>query len=78
LNTVGLRRAGLSPAERLELKQLYHALLRGGQNLRAALAAAREQFTGTAAKTVLEFVAASKRGVCFDAGRTDGEETEGE
>ena len=30
LNTVGLRRAGLTPAERLELKQLYHALFREG------------------------------------------------
>ena len=38
LNTVGLRRAGLTPAERLELKQLYHALFREGRNLRAAVA----------------------------------------
>ena len=38
LNTVGLRRAGLTPAERLELKQLYRALFREGRNLRAAVA----------------------------------------
>src|SRR5262249_57622491 len=34
LNTIGLRRAGLSPADRLELKQLYHSLFRSGLNLR--------------------------------------------
>jgi hypothetical protein len=33
LNTVGLRRAGLSAAERLELKRLYQKLFRSGQNL---------------------------------------------
>ena len=43
LNTVGLRRAGLTPAERLELKQLYHALFRQGHNLRAAVASARAE-----------------------------------
>ena len=41
LNTVGLRRAGLSHAERLELKELYHALFRNGLNLKAALAQAQ-------------------------------------
>jgi len=30
LNTVGLRRASLTPEERLELKRLYHALFRQG------------------------------------------------
>ena len=68
LNTVGLRRAGLPPADRLELKQLYRALFRQGQNLRAALARARQEFTGAHAKTMLDFLAASKRGVCADVG----------
>jgi UDP-N-acetylglucosamine acyltransferase len=68
LNTVGLRRAGLSSAERLELKQLYHVLFRQGLSLGAALAAARKQFTGSRAKIMLNFLSASKRGVCVDAG----------
>ncbi len=68
LNTVGLRRAGFTAAERLELKQLYHALFREGSNLRAALAGARARFTSAPARAMLEFVAASKRGVCFDVG----------
>ena len=68
LNTVGLRRAGLTPAERLELKQLYRALFREGRNLRAAVAGAQEKFSSAPAKVMLNFVAASTRGVCFDVG----------
>jgi UDP-N-acetylglucosamine acyltransferase len=66
LNTVGLRRANFSPAERLELKQLYRTLFRQGLNLKAALAAAREKYNSNVARTMLDFLAASRRGVCFD------------
>jgi UDP-N-acetylglucosamine acyltransferase len=68
LNTIGLRRAGLSPAERLELKQLYHALFREGLNLKSAIAAARQKFLSAPSKVMLDFLGASKRGVCFDVG----------
>ena len=64
LNIVGMRRAGYSAEERLELKRLYHNLFRSGTNLRAAVAAAMPLFSGRAAKLMLEFVAATKRGVC--------------
>jgi UDP-N-acetylglucosamine acyltransferase len=74
LNTIGLRRAGLAAPERLELKQLYHALFRSGTNLRHALAAARERFTSESARGLVEFVAASKRGVCPDVGKQPIEE----
>ena len=66
LNTVGLRRAGLNPAERLELKQLYHALFRQGRNLSEALTDARKEFSSAPAQVMLDFLAASKRGVCVD------------
>ena len=69
LNSVGLRRAGFTAGQRLELKQLYHALFRRGQNLRKAVAAARKMFSGTAAMTLLDFVAEAKRGVCADVSR---------
>jgi UDP-N-acetylglucosamine acyltransferase len=75
LNVVGLRRAGFSLEERAELKQLYHALFRSGRNLRAAADAARSQFTSPAAQTLLEFVAATRRGVCRDAGTPAGDAT---
>jgi UDP-N-acetylglucosamine acyltransferase len=68
LNTVGLRRAGFSAEQRLELKQLYHALFRGAGSFRAALATARERFTSATAQVMLDFLAASKRGVCADVG----------
>jgi len=78
LNTVGLRRAGFSAAERMEIKQLYHFLFRGGRNFRAAVAGAREKFNSAGAKAVLEFVAAAKRGVCSDSSAGVRENEEGE
>jgi UDP-N-acetylglucosamine acyltransferase len=68
LNTVGLRRAGLTPAERLELKQLYRKLFREGQSLRSAAVSARAKFSSDPAKVMLDFLAGSKRGVCRDTG----------
>jgi UDP-N-acetylglucosamine acyltransferase len=73
LNSVGLRRAGFTAEQRLELKKLYHWLFRGGKNLREAVAGAQKTFTGAAAKTLLDFVADAKRGVCADLGRAAGE-----
>ena len=75
LNVIGLRRAGFSAEARMELKRLYHLLFRSGNNLREALAGARDHFTGEAAKTLLDFIAEAKRGVCADKGR---ESTEGD
>lgn len=70
LNTVGLRRAGLSAEERLELKQVYRQLFRSGKNLKAAVMEAKGQFRTGPATTLIEFVGASKRGVCGeDRGR---------
>jgi len=66
LNIIGLRRAGFSPEERLELKQLYRALFRDSQNLREALPGAQKKFSSRPAKIMLDFIAASKRGVCAD------------
>ncbi len=70
LNTVGLRRAGFTAEERLELKQLYRALFRDSKNLRSALAAAQKKFSSRPAKIMLDFIAASKRGVCADVSST--------
>jgi UDP-N-acetylglucosamine acyltransferase len=67
LNTVGLRRAGLTTTERQELKAAYRVLFRSGLNRAAAIARARKDCPGSAARALIEFVAASKRGVCADA-----------
>jgi len=66
LNTVGLRRAGFSAEERLELKKLYHLLFRSGKILRVVLIEAEKIFTSSGAKILLEFVSAAKRGICAD------------
>ncbi len=73
LNIVGLRRAGITLEQRGELKRLYHALFRAGQNLRAAVTEAQERFSSGPAKTLLGFVVESKRGVCADIGTSFGE-----
>lgn len=72
LNIVGLRRAGFTSEQRLELKRLYRVLFRGAQRFGQALALARTQFTSDAAQVLLAFVAAAKRGLCTDVGRREG------
>jgi UDP-N-acetylglucosamine acyltransferase len=69
LNVVGMRRAGFTAEQRLELKKLYHLLFRGGKNMSIALAEAREKFSSAPAKILMDFVAGAKHGVCADIGR---------
>lgn len=64
LNIVGLRRAGLSSDQRLELKRLYRLLFMSARPIRSAIVEARQQFTSDAARIMLDFIANSKRGVC--------------
>jgi UDP-N-acetylglucosamine acyltransferase len=77
LNTIGLRRAGFSSAERLELKKLYHLLFRARGKFSAALAAAEKNFTSLHARTLLDFAASSKRGLCMDSAGPENESEEG-
>lgn len=76
LNIVGMRRAGINAAERLEVKKLYHELFRSGKNLRAAMAEAQGKFTGASAQTMLAFISESKRGVVADCGGARGADDE--
>jgi UDP-N-acetylglucosamine acyltransferase len=69
LNTIGLRRANISSAERTELRRLYKFLFRSGRNLQPALAEAKGKFSGPAVKMFLEFCATAKRGVMSEPGR---------
>jgi UDP-N-acetylglucosamine acyltransferase len=69
LNMIGLRRAGFTADQRLELKEAYRALFRSGQNLRAALAAAQAKYSNGPAKILVDFVATAKRSVCSDVSR---------
>jgi UDP-N-acetylglucosamine acyltransferase len=64
LNTIGLRRAGLTNEQRLEIRRLFHLLFRSGRVLKDAVAQARDEFKSDAAKLLIDFVATTKRGVC--------------
>jgi len=66
LNVVGLRRAGFTAEQRLELKRLYHLLFRSGKNLGTAMTEVQTQYTSAAAKPLLDFIAEAKHGVCAD------------
>jgi UDP-N-acetylglucosamine acyltransferase len=71
LNVIGLRRAGFTDHQRLELKRLYRLLFRSGLGWREAVAQAQTQATGAPGRLLVEFVASAsaKRGVCADVGR---------
>jgi len=66
LNIIGLRRAGFTPEQRLDLKRLYHFLFRSGKKLRAAVDEARSLFPGEPCRRLIEFVSATTRGICRD------------
>ena len=68
LNVVGMRRAGFTAEQRLEIKRLYHALFRSEKLFSTALAEAQAEFTSATARIMLDFVASAKRGVCRDVG----------
>jgi UDP-N-acetylglucosamine acyltransferase len=76
LNIIGMRRAGMSPEERLELKKVYRMVFREGRIMRLAVEEALKGFKGGAARTLLEFIAASKRGVCAHRSRAEADEEE--
>ena len=64
LNSVGLKRAGFAAEERRELKKAYHAIFLSGHLLKEALEKARADFTGVLPRQLIDFVAASERGIC--------------
>ncbi len=74
LNSVGLRRAGFTAEQRLELKRVYQLLFRSGINVREAVTEAQKLFTSAPAKIMIDFVARAKRGVCADVGSNSHEE----
>jgi UDP-N-acetylglucosamine acyltransferase len=65
LNVVGLRRAGFTTVERVEVKEAFKLLYRSGLNVRQALTAAAERTWGAHGQAFWDFVlAAGKKGVC--------------
>lgn len=64
LNTVGLRRAGFTSEQRLELRHLYQVLFRRRGQLKAVIASVDAGSLAAPGRCLLDFVKASKRGVC--------------
>ena len=73
LNIVGLRRAGLNPAERAEVKAAFNLLYRSNLNVTQAVAAAADRVWGEPGRAFWEFVgSAGKRGIVGFAGAAPG------
>jgi UDP-N-acetylglucosamine acyltransferase len=68
LNIIGLRRAGLTPEQRLEVKRAFKLLYHSGLNYRDAVARIRADVPPGPAQELADFVAASKRGIAGVSG----------
>lgn len=67
LNTIGLRRAGIGSAERLELRKLYQYLFRSREGrLHERLEIARGSFPSPPSQKLIHFASTAKRGLCSD------------
>jgi UDP-N-acetylglucosamine acyltransferase len=64
LNAVGLRRSGLAPDVRMEIKRAFKLMYRSGLNTKQALEKVKKTSWSPAAQAFFDFIAASKRGVC--------------
>jgi UDP-N-acetylglucosamine acyltransferase len=64
LNRVGLRRAGLDGTQIRALQQAFVCLFRRRQNLKAALAELEARPMSAEVEHLVEFIRASRRGVC--------------
>lgn len=72
LNVIGLRRAGVPSAVRLELRRIYHALFRSGLGFRAAVTAAEPLAQSDLGLRMMAFVKESRRGVVTERRRGTG------
>jgi UDP-N-acetylglucosamine acyltransferase len=65
LNVVGMRRLGLAPTVRAEIRRAYRLLYRSGLNISQALERMRQEgVTGSEVQRLMTFVESAKRGIC--------------
>lgn len=73
LNSIGLRRAGLSPEARMQLKRAFRLLYLSDLNVSQALEAAAKETWGPEATLFFNFVrGAKKKGICDYSGKEVG------
>ncbi len=74
LNTVGMRRAGLTPAERQALRRAFHMLYQARLNVSQATALIKAELYACAPVRVLcDFIESSRRGICRFEREEDGD-----
>lgn len=78
LNVIGLRRAGVPPEARLELRRIFHAMFHSRAGWAAAVEGAEREVRSEWGKAFVDFVRASRRGVLTLRSKRGGEEAEGE
>jgi UDP-N-acetylglucosamine acyltransferase len=79
LNVVGMRRLGLGPKVRGELRHAYRLLYRSGLNISQALEGMRQEgLTSGEVRRLITFIEGAKRGICggLRSGERDGSEPE--
>lgn len=64
LNVVGMRRAGLTPEERLTIKRAYHTIYHAKLNVSQAIQALLSQPSTPLVEEIIAFIKGSKRGLC--------------
>lgn len=64
LNVIGLKRAGIGPADRLAVKRAFAMLYQSGLNVSQAVARLKREVDTDIAREFVAFIEASKRGIC--------------
>ena len=64
INVIGLRRAGVNPEARLEIKRAYKLLYRAGLNFATAISEIEKMCASDEVKHLLQFIKNAKRGIC--------------
>lgn len=70
LNSVGLRRDGMSAEVRRELKNAFRLIFRSGLEPRLALEAVEKECTSEEVRQLVEFIRSSKRGIAYGPSAT--------
>lgn len=68
LNVIGLRRAGISPEDRAEIKRLYQVIIGGSTSFQSRLDQATALATSQIGKDFVSFARTTKRGLCGPSG----------
>jgi UDP-N-acetylglucosamine acyltransferase len=66
INRVGLRRAGMTQETRRSIQAAYELIYRSELNVSQAVAELRGKFHLPEIAHLIEFISASKRGICHD------------